>query len=239
MKTFQKILVFSFFLLSSFGALSQARPDIGERFNSAEYNRIQLEFRKPMTEKYIMRFGLSQGQWSGFHYSNVFSVNDSIVTFREKSGRGNYYDFRFGFERNLSWKNLSLHADIIVAYNKMDYHNWDSYSVKDSLDVWNHIENNSYPVEPLPNNTTSTEHLFGGGLAAGISYNIPLSTRFILNLNLNYTGLIRFNDSYQESDDWLNEFNETNATTFDFYTSAGVGLRYVFLKREKSEKSEN
>jgi len=229
MKALQKPLVLSFIFFSSFNAFNQARPDIGVRINSAEFNRIQLEFRKPISEKYTMRFGLSQGQSTGNYFSNISDANDSLVTFREKSKVGINFDFRFGFERNLSWKNFSLHGDLIVAYNKLDYHNWDSYTIKDSSNVWSQTP--SY--DPThPNSARAVEHYIGGGLAAGISYNFPLSERFILNLNLNYTGLVRFNISHHETADNLNEFFDGNGTTFDLYTSAGVGIRYVFVKKE-------
>jgi len=235
MKTLQLLLVFSSIFFISLNAFTQARPDIGVRINSAEFNRIQLEFRKPISEKYTMCFGLSQGQWSGYHFSNVSDANDSLVTFRDKTGYGINFDFRFGFERNLSWKYFSLNTDVILAYNKLDYHNYDTYVFKDTFNVWSAVDYHPYLVDPkLANSSRATEHLLGGGIVAGISYNFPLSERFILNLNLNYTGIVRFNISHHETADNLNEFFDGNGTTFDLYTSAGVGIRYVFVKREES-----
>lgn len=239
MKNLQKILVFSFFLFCASKASSQARPDIGIKFNTAEYNRIQVEFRKPLGEKNLLRFGLSEGQWSGYQYNVLTSANDSLVTFREKTGRGQYYDFRFGFERNLWINYFSLNADLILAYSKLEYHHWDSYAFKDTFNVWNEVDYFAYPSQSMFNNSANaTEHLLGAGLAAGFSFNFPLADQFFLNFNLTYNALFRYKISHHETSDVLNEFQDGSGTTLDFYTSAGIGLRYIFPKKKEKESGK-
>jgi len=193
-----------------------------------------------MTEKWLMRFSLSEGQWSGYNYNNIIVANDSIVTFREKTARGQHYDFRFGVERNLWINYFSVHADVVLAYQKSEYHNWDSYMYKDSLNLWSADSYNGYPITTaFDNSASATEHLLGAGLAAGFSFNFPLADQFFLNCNLNYYGVFRYKISHYENADFQNEFYDGKGMTMDFYTSAGIGLRYIFGKNKKSDETDN
>lgn len=232
MKTLQTILVLSSLLFFSSQISAQSNPDLGVRLTTSDYSRFQLEFRKPLSEKYTFRIGSSLGLGNGYHYDVVSASNDSVVTMREKVQWGYYGDLRFGLERNLKWKNFSLHADLILGYRRIEHQNWNSFSMLDSNNVWTSLNYDPYNSgNPLDVAAKSTEHYFGGGLCAGISYNIPLSNRFILNLNANYTGMVLFTVAYNETADLLNEFNDGSGTTFELYANAGIGLRYVFGKK--------
>ena len=72
-----------------------------------------------MSEKYTFRIGAALGLGNGYHYDVVSAANDSVVTMREKVQWGYYGDLRFGLERNLKWKNFSLHADLILGYRRI------------------------------------------------------------------------------------------------------------------------
>jgi hypothetical protein len=234
MKTLQKILVLSALLVGAKNVAAQTKPDLGIQFNTAEQNRLQLQFRAPLKEKSMLRFTLSQGQWSGYHFNRIIDATDSLVTFRENTAQGQYFDCRFGVERKIDFlKSFSIHADVVFVYQKSEYHNWDSYSFKDSLNNWS--QTNYYPHIPAiaGNSATATEHFLGAGLVAGYSFNFPLADQFFLSCTMNFTTMSRSKISHHENADVQNEFYNGKNTALDFHTSAGIGLRYIFGKKTK------
>lgn len=223
---FRSILLLSF-LVVSFTSVSQRYADLGIRFNTADYNRIQLEFRKPVGENYYFRAGLSLGNEYQFPRRDIFAANDSIVTTRQKDFYGNHYDLRLGMERKISYDWLSFHADLIFAYSSITNRNWNYYHILDSAGTnWEITQANPYGADESP--TIAVTSFISGGLALGLSFNFDVTENFILSFSGNYTGVIRYAVSQKETNDIHNEFEYSSYSVYEMYPSAGIGLRYVF-----------
>jgi hypothetical protein len=218
----------------SFGSFSQRNADLGIRFNSADYNRIQLEFRKPLGENYYFRLGLSLGNEYQFPRRDIFAANDSIVTTRQKDLFGNHYDLRLGMERKISYDWLTFHADAIFGYSAITNRNWNYYHVLDSAGTtWDMTQEN--PYGPNESATVAVTSFISGGLALGLSFNFPVTNNLLLNFTGNYVGVVRFAVSQKETNDSYNEFEYSSYSVYEMYPSAGIGLRYVF--KPKSEEA--
>lgn len=217
---------------------SQKYSDLGIRFNSADMNKIQLEFRKPVAQFSRLRFGLSMGLVYDYPYESIVEANDSLVVMRKKESLGNHYDFRFGLERKLTYDWLSLHADLIFAYSSITYRNNNFYHSPDTFGVWNSYDYNPFTQAEDPI-ATSVNSVLGGGLSAGLSFNFPLTESFILNFTGNYNGVILFGVAHKETNDVYDEFHDPTGYTGYVYINAGIGLRYVFnSKNRQSEKDK-
>lgn len=227
---FRSILILGMLLLSV-QVYSQRRADIGIRFNTAEYSRIQLEFRKPVGEFSFLRLGLSLGNTSQYPRHDVFAANDSVVTIRQKDQFGNHYDLRFGLERRISYDWLTFHADLICAYSDITNRNWSYYHVLDSAGTnWNLTQQDPYG-STTSTTTTAVTSFISGGLALGLSFNFSVTENFMLSFTGNYTGMLRFAIAQNESNDLFDEFEYSSYSIYELYPSAGIGLRYVFTPK--------
>lgn len=216
---------------------SQKYSDLGIRFNSADMNKIQLEFRKPVEQFSRLRFGLSMGLVYDYPYETIVEAHDSLVVMRKKESLGNHYDFRFGLERKLTYDWLSLHADLIFAYSSITYRNNNFFYSPDTFGVWQSYDNNPFTLADDPV-ATSVNSVLGGGISAGLSFNFPVTENFILNFTGNYNGILLFSVAHKETNDALDEFHDSSGYTGYVYINAGIGLRYVFNNSKSKEPKE-
>lgn len=231
-----KKIAFFTLVIAHLGLSAQERhADLGIRLNSANYNRIQLEFRKPVGQKYYCRLGVSLGFQYDFPTRDIFDANDSVVTTRQNDVFGNHYDLRFGFERTVSYDWLTFHADLIFAYSSITNRRWSYYHILDSTGTsWDY--SNTAPDGSADQTATAVNGVLGGGLALGLSFNFPVTENFILNFTGNYTGMYRVAVSQRESNDVYNEFDFAKTSAFEVYPSVGLGLRFIFAGNPKEEK---
>lgn len=230
MRLFRKS-IFTFLLSASLLTLNaQQNAELGVRITQAPYNKIQLEFRKPLNEKYAFRSGLSVGQDFVPTGDAIFDANDSLVTMRHKDGLSNYYDIRFGLNRVLKNSPFSLHLDFVFGYNRNYLRNWNYSQAADSAGNWDYSNIITFSSQaPLEGSTSDAyNHFLSGGFSFGASFDYPLGERFVLSLNLNQTFMARFQFRHTERNDIYNEFHEGNSTLLEFYSTAGIGLRYRF-----------
>ncbi|MBI3136266.1 MAG: hypothetical protein HYZ14_16445 [Bacteroidetes bacterium] len=233
----RKIFVLSGLLVLCATALSQRHADLGIRLNSADYNRVQLEFRKPVGENYYSRFGLSIGFQYNYPRRDIFDANDTVVTTRQEDIFGNHYDFRFGFEREISYEWLTFHADLIFAYSSITNRRWNYYHILDSTGTsWDFSHESPYGT--TDETATAVNSVVGGGVALGLSFNFPVTENFILNFTGNYTGMMRYTVAQKETNDLFNEFEYTKSSLFEVYPSAGLGLRFIFTGKESEAPVE-
>jgi hypothetical protein len=228
MKTSSKSILFVCAFLLCVTASAQLKADIGVRVATSDLNRLQLEFRKPLGEKYTFRLGATYGTIAYYPWTSVSDANDSVVTTRIRQQNNSSYELRFGFERKLKWKYLSVHADLATGYFQAYKYSWNAYSVLDTNNNW------SDPwFTPGYENLDSQfsfarDHFVTAGLVFGISADYPLNNRLVLNLNANYGAFTRFQVGHDEINDFADEYYDGNSMTYHLYPSAGIGLRYVF-----------
>jgi hypothetical protein len=199
------------FILCQVTLQAQQNTELGVRITQSPYNKIQLEFRKPFNDKYAMR-------------------SDSLITMRHHDGLENYYDLRFGINRILKNSPFSIHGDLILGYNRNYYRKWNYYLEADSMNTWDykqHINSIGRPIDDA-SLTDAYDHFLSAGLSLGLTFDYPLGKRFVLSINLNHSFVTRFQFNHSERNDIYNEFYEGNSTLIEFYSTAGIGLRYKF-----------
>jgi hypothetical protein len=229
MKMILKSMLFMCVILSSLTLSAQQSADLGVRVNTSDLNRLQLEFRKPLGEKYAFRLGATYGQLWYYPWTSVSDASDTMVTSRTKEQSSLAFDLRFGIERKLKWNYLSLHADLITGYYQYRRQSYDVYSVLDSNNNWS--DPTFSGLQGMDHNLSSaTDHFVSVGLAGGISVDYPFAKRLILNLNASYIMAARFQFSHQEYNDFSNEYPAGNSFIYELYPSAGIGLRYSLQK---------
>ena len=212
----------------------ERHADLGIRLNSADYNRIQLEFRKPMGEFYYWRMGVSMGFQYDYPRRDIFDANDTVVTTRQEDIFGNHYDLRFGFERMISYDWLTVHADLIAGYSTLTSRRWNYFHVLDSAGTqWNYTTENPYGV--IDETASAVNAVVSGGVALGLSFNFPVTENFILNFTGNYTGVMRYAVGQREHNDLYNEYEFSKTSIFELYPSAGLGLRFIFTGNSNEE----
>lgn len=223
-----------FLVFISSTLFAQRKADLGVRLNANQFNRVQIEFRDPVGENYYGRYGVSLGFQSAYPTRDIFDANDSVVTTRQEDIFGNHFDFRFGFERRVSYDWLSFHADIIGGYASITQRRWNYFHVLDSSGTdWDFTYDSPYTT--VDEMAIAVNSVVSGGLALGMSFNFAVTENFILNFTGNYTGMMRFAVSQKESNDLFNEFEFQESSTFDLYPSAGIGLRFILSSAPDEE----
>lgn len=216
-------------------ASAQRYADLGIRFNTADVNRIQIEFRKPFGENYFFRASATLGHEYQYPSRSILFANDSVVGIRQHEFSGNHYDLRFGVERKLTYDWLSLHGDIVVGYSSINNTNWSYFYNLDSTGTsWNFTHEDSV-LNQFPNTARAITSFINVGLSLGLSFNFNLSPNLLLSFSANYLGMYRYALSQKESNDIFNEFDFSNFSIFDLNAYAGIGLRYAFIPIEKTE----
>jgi len=240
-----KVFFFSSILVLSTISSAQFKSDIGIRFASADENRFQVEFRNRFSENYSFRISSSIGK-NGFQRigEKVLDANDSVITYRYGSMNNlSYGDLRIGFERKLNWNFLSVYADLILGYHSRETNyltSWQTFygdPYDDDEGHWDQtiLSPNYDPTSGLyvwdyRNHAKATKYFFCPGIALGASFDYPLAKHFILNMNANYSSMIRVQVKQKIEKDPLGEFTNAKESYLNLYGSVGVGLRYVFGK---------
>ncbi|MBK9190408.1 MAG: hypothetical protein IPM77_02315 [Crocinitomicaceae bacterium] len=88
------LLITAGLFISIQSSYSQRVSDLGIRFSSAEFNRIIIEYRKPVGENFRFRLGASMGYVYEYPIESIFDANDSLVVIRKKETFGNHYTLR-------------------------------------------------------------------------------------------------------------------------------------------------
>lgn len=221
------LLITAGLFISIQSSYSQRVSDLGIRFSSAEFNRIIIEYRKPVGENFRFRLGASMGYVYEYPIESIFDANDSLVVIRKKETFGNHYTLRTGFERKLTYDWLSLHADMIFGYSSITNRNRNYFYSPDTNGVWLFSDENPFTLQDELT-ATSINSVVGGGICAGLSFNFPVTESFILNFSGDYTALIHFAVAQKETDDVYNEFELSSGNVINVFASASIGLRFVF-----------
>lgn len=214
-------------LLLSFQSYSQRVSDLGIRFSSAEFNRIIIEYRKPVGDNFRFRLGASMGFVYEYPVESIFDADDSLVIIRKKETFGNHYNLRVGFERKLTYDWLSVHADLIFGYSSITNRNRNYFYSPDSTGAWLFYDKNPFTLQDELT-ATSINSVLGGGVCAGLSFNFPVTESFILNFSGDYTAMMHFAVAQKETDDVYNEFELPTGSVINVFASASIGLRFVF-----------
>lgn len=230
MKALLIILVFL-----SFNTLNaQNNRDLSYIYNSYNLNRINLDYRQSINEKYKYKIGLviGQGASSPFEKGDIVFGSDSLITYRYNVYNTTQFSLKIGGERVLGNSIFSIGADVLLSYrNEKNYIYYSDYIYDDSLKIWK--DNTAYNPSGMgfdnPNNSKVKRGYFVPQLQLSFLMDLPIVDRLYLNLFVG--GVFAFPILVNESKkyDPLNELIlPTTLTTFEMSSLAGMGLRFTF-----------
>ncbi len=211
-------------LLLSSTVHAQRTSDIGILFSTDNESRLTLEYRKPIWEKYNLKFGATIGN----QHSSLFAPwaisqsSDSLILFHRTNTNGNEYNLKLGIERSIRSSPFSVGLDLLLGY-KDEYQTTSvRYYSLHSSGKWDYTyfgENDASTSNPKIDTTFGqlTYQYFKPALQLNLGLDLPLAKRFTVNL------------SYQYAVGLLVNFSGTkNNNKFTFNSRFNVGLRYKF-----------
>ena len=224
-------------MLSTTNLNAQLKSDIGIRMSTSRLEKIQLEFRKPVNEKYSLRFALSMGENYSlpFNEHRVLMNSDTLQVYRNTgSFISRDYNIRAGFQRNLKWNVLSIYSDLLVGYYHQNSNGHMSYYV-DTPDGISYTTN--HPDQNIPQDYFNNQYHFSHwsadyistGLSLGASLDVPFY-KLILGVNVQANGTMGIPVNHRSIYDPADDFGDIDVVKLFWHPSAGIALRYMLGK---------
>jgi hypothetical protein len=222
---FKKILPF-LLLTVSLSGFTQKRNDVGFLF-STDYNaRNTLEFRHLMDNGYRFKTGLFQGNW--MNYTNdqrIISSTDTSVSFENYFNNAENYGVRIGLDKQMGSSVFSFGGDLNLAYRSLTEQYSYSTSIlnQDTGFIFLPYINSN---DVLNNQAYRVQQFFVPSLRLSFMLDVPLGDAFLINFNVTTSFGMPIYVGSRSVYDPGNKF-QTPASTFDFNTNFGLGLRYI------------
>jgi hypothetical protein len=224
-------------MLATTNLQAQLKSDIGIRISTSRLEKIQLEFRKPVKEKYSLRFALSTGTnyTLPFFVHKTISNSDTVLVYRDA---GSYitrsYNLRAGIQRNLKWNVLSVYSDLSAGYYHQssrggilyNVNREDGYSYTTSQPT-PHVSQEYYNAQ-YHDSHWSADYI-STGLSLGVSLDVPFY-KLILGVNVQANGTMGIPVHHRSVYDPDNDFGDIDVVKFFWHPSAGIALRYMLGK---------
>jgi len=232
MKMSKKFLFAAFFMFIQFSVLCQTSMDIGLRYNSSTLNRFQFELRIPFSEKLKFKFGVGFGYESQDWNDRILSANDSVAFIRERTSGSKNNELRAGVEIKVRETQFSVGGDLIASFYKMT--EGANTTLTPREDYYGSVTPPSYYFLAGIDRSGSTRLFIGAGLSGFLAWEYPLSAKLLLNLNLSFSTVFTYQLDGSEYNDIYNEFNNNRYSFLNFYSGAGIGLRYKIEKKSNN-----
>ena len=211
------------------GANETRKSDIGVRASMGFSPQLSLEFRNRINDQYRWLVGVdyNSNNYIGFGNFNeptiIYASSDSVITKSQ-----NYSDFRvvgrYGVERSFKKApNLYLGANLLFGYQQYTETSSRRLDTLNEFGSWQRV----FDIENFhKNHTTIISHNLVVGAMLTVGWDIPISKRFICNLNVSQSFDYSFNVGQTSSPSTLALTNPMNQFNSD--VRAGIGLRYKF-----------
>jgi hypothetical protein len=214
-------------------SIAQERGDLSFIYNTYNYNRINLDYRKTINEHYKLKLGIVGGQYglSPTFNQNIYYGSDSLITYKFFAKQASQIGLKIGGERKLQQSIFSVGADVLLSYrDEKNYIYKSNYVFDDSLKIWKpeSTTQNGYGFNN-PNNPKVRRSYFVPQIQFSFSMDLPIVQNLYLNMYIG--GLFAFPIFINESEkfDPFNEYVTPKKTsTFDMTSQAGLGIRYAF-----------
>ena len=228
MKAITLILLTTFFTYSSIAQDSikfMPKSDIGLRISVGSQKQISFDYRKYLKNDLKLVFGADYLNSSNFPGNpSVISANSDSVTFEQSYESTNRPNLRVGIEKSLKkWPNLYGGINLLVGYQQSNsqYSNYtDTLSENGN---WVTVLNFDPPFEGI---TNYKNHFISSGVLLMAGWDVPISDRFIFNLNVSqfFEAVFQVGPSDVVPDGrYAGRTNQLNSNS-----SLGLGLRYTF-----------
>jgi len=230
-------LIFGLLSLQSIAQTS----DIGILIGSDKEMKLTLEFRKPIREKYSLKFGIGIGgdylfgnDYYNFDY--IYKTTDSSITSHSNYSIGSNYNLKLGIERSIRSSPFSIGLDLLLGYSNIHYARTEKNYILKKYGQWEYEtyiygEYNPNSINNSgPDSTYAKVNViyFKPALQLNIGLDLPLGKRLLVNLAFQNSIGIAINIRESNKTDPLNEFGHLKNNTLDYNLRFNVGLRYKF-----------
>lgn len=219
-------------------SFAQEDGDLGIVFTSNEDFRYGIEFRKPINEHLRYKIGVTQGS-SGVVLSpnyELYEFSDSTFSTRHFSNQISTTNLRIGLERNLGISIFSIGFDLNLGYQNFQSERANRNWALNENGVWE--ENGVSPFFQGNEEILSaqiTRHFFTPTARLSLNMDAPLGKGFILNFSIASNFGVPIYMGATNIIDPLTEYIGVPASTFNWSTYLGAGLRYAINSEKKSE----
>jgi len=229
-------IIFAFIFIGNvLQSNAQRTSDIGFIYGTSELYRMNLEYRKPIKEKYNLKFGVSFGSALSpyFNYtSQIAFVSDSLIVKRNYSKDNLQFTIKSGFERQIKSSIFSFGVDVFMGYMEQGEQYYNTNEILSPNGKWGNEELFNFSnYENDPTSSFRNTKYIVPGLQINFSMDIPIENRLFLHLFVSQilTSPIYLSETIIQ--DPLNEFPVPAKTyIFNSQNQAGIGLRYKFNK---------
>ncbi len=217
MKTTATTILLSIIFSASF---AQLKSDIGLRATVGYDKQVSFDYR--WYNKDSLRFVVG----ADYVHTNIWPSNPQVVdasnTFVKFESRHESIarpNFRFGIEKTLKkHPNVYFGVSVLTGYTQRNYHT--SFHV-DTLTENGQWQPKELDIDELPNTTSFKEHFISAGGLLVIGWDVPITERFLINLNLaqTLTAEMQVGPTNPAQPERINLLNAD--------TRLGLGLRYL------------
>lgn len=221
-------------LLFCFSTHAQRSSDLGIIISSNSESRFTLEYRKPIGEKYNLKFGSTFGNLhsSIFNPWNIEQSTDSIILFGRKNSSENFLNFKFGVERTIKSSPFSVGLDLLLGYKNAKHYKSVRHYELGPMGKWDYTHFGEKDAGTLIKTDSSFGkiifHYFIPALQLNLGLDLPLAKRFIVNLSYQYAAGVLLNTGETRENNSSTEFDYLKKTKLTFNSRFNVGLRYKF-----------
>lgn len=228
MKAITLMLLTTFFTFSSIAQDSikfMPKSDIGLRMSVGSQKQISFDYRKYLKNDLKLVFGADYLNSSNFLGNpSVISANSDSVTFEQSYESTSRPNLRVGIEKSLKkWPNLYGGINLLVGYQQSNYQYSNYIDTVSENGNWATVLNFDPPFEGI---TNYKNHFISSGVMLMAGWDVPISDRFIFNLNVSQS----FEAVFQvgPSDVAPNGLYAGGTNQLNSNSSLGLGLRYTW-----------
>lgn len=219
------------FLSCSITAFSQRPSDLTFHLSTYDEQKITLEYRIPIKDKWNLNFGLSYGS-SYNNYTSFYDANDSISIDRHTNYTTSISNFRIGTDKRIKESMFSVGFDFLIGYRNQEIHKNNTELTLDSTGNWSGFLNYHYGMDD-PTHAQITKHYVVPGLQLNLKMDVPIKNNFEFALSVGYNVNTPLLVKETNIIDPFNELSHPNFHVINALPYASIGLRYKFIKKTK------
>ncbi|NOQ70584.1 MAG: hypothetical protein GQ574_01195 [Crocinitomix sp.] len=219
-------------------SFAQSAGDLGIVITASEEFRLGIEYRKPINEKLRYKIGVTQGGSGNVLSPNydLYELTDSTFSTRHFSNQITSTNLRIGLERNLGISIFSIGFDLNLGYQNVQSDRANRNWILNPAGDWE--ESGIAPFFQGNEELLSaqiTRHYFTPTARLSLNMDAPLGKGFILNFSISTNYGVPIYMGATNVIDPLTEYIGVPATTINWSTYLGAGLRYVINSEKKAK----
>lgn len=230
MITVKKMSIALLFIFFGGNSFSQKKGDLGLILSTNKKTKINLEYRKPINEKYKWKIGFLYGnEVNQFGYKRrIIRSSDTSVTYREYHSESNNFGLRLGIERRLKTSHFSVGADLNFRYINTNHINNENTFYVDSSGYYSIPITTIFSPGKNPSASGRTRHFFEPGIRLSLNLDLPLGNRFLVHMSVNTLMGVPIYMGESNVVDVNQKFPlGSPPSTINFEYTAAIGLRYI------------